>query len=80
MICLDIANAVSIISRYAESSKSQHIKTINRIQNYVKESIDLNIVYFGKNFQNNSRNNFFFQEYCNSDYDKVINNRRSTTE
>ena len=70
----DIVYAMSIVSRYAESSESQYIKTINKILKYIKRSIDLSIVYSQKSFRNN-----FFQEYCDSDHDESINNRRSST-
>ena len=70
----NIAYAMSIVSRYAESSESQHVKTINRILKYIKESLDLSIVYFRDSSRNDS-----FQDYCDSDHDEVINDRRSTT-
>ena len=71
----NIGYAMSIVSRYAESSEPQHIKTINRILKYIKESLDLSIVYFRNDFSNDS-----LQDYCDSDHDEVIDDRRSTTE
>ena len=84
----NIVYAMSIVSRYAKSFEPQHIKTINRILKYVKESIDLSIVYLRKNsqkdfrndFRNDFSNDFCFQEYCHLDHDEVINDRRSTIE
>ena len=83
MTCLDIAYAMSIVSRYAEIPEPQHTKTINRILKYIKESLDLSIVYFRNNFRDDFRNDFrndFHQDYCDLNHDEVINHRRSTTE
>ena len=71
----NIAYAMSIVSRYAENPESQHIKTINRILKYIKESLDLSIVYFRDDFRNDS-----LQDYCDSDHDEVIDDRRSIIE
>ena len=71
----DIAYAMSIVSRYAGSPGPQHIKAVNRILKYIKESLDLSIVYSRNDSPNDS-----FQDYCDSDHDEVIDDRRSTTE
>ena len=75
----NIAYAMSIVSRYAESSESQHVKTINRILKYIKESLDLSIVYSRDSSRDDFRNDSL-QDYCDSDHDEVIDDRRSITE
>lgn len=68
----DIAQAVGVVSRFANQPTSQHWEGVKRILRFLKASINHGISFSG-------RNKLELVGFCDSDYAGDLDNRRSTS-
>lgn len=75
MVCTrpDIAQAVSVVSRYMSQPGKEHWQAVKRIFRYLKGTADIGLIYGGNSSS-------FLSGYSDADYAADLDTRRSTTE
>ena len=68
----DILFSVGVVSRYMENPFETHMKAAKRILRYLKGTLEYGMFY-------SASNEFKLTGYCDSDYARDIDNRKSTT-
>ncbi|KAA0052395.1 putative copia-type polyprotein [Cucumis melo var. makuwa] len=68
----DILFSVGLVNRFMESPTTTHLKVAKRILRYLKGTLDYGLFY-------SSSKEFKFEGYCDSDWAKDTNDRKSTS-